>query len=267
MAVKRWEEKTKLEKEREAELEFLKSSNQTLTKKVRQLEERAESHDSEHAALATELVRTKVDNEGLNDRNESLGGQVEELRRVVETQTEEVEKRLRGEMDSLLKRNQDVHAANIRLEEEMSEMEKTLVETKMQHAEVCPPPNLYKASSLTPPSLSAQRLPRDSSPEMDRPPESPRLKEKEEYAPRPRSPPAVSLKHKTSPPCTSFFFFFFVFPIHQTKTTPFVILSTLARGAGHERRTGDAMLIDEMHNEKNENPDKRIMRASPFLPF
>jgi hypothetical protein len=132
-----WEEKTRIEKEREAELESLKASNQVLTKKVRQLEETAESHDSEHAALATELVRTKVENEQLNDRNESLGGQVEELRRVVEKQSEEVENRLRGEMDRLMKRNQEVHEANTRLEDEMSEMEKTLVETKMMHAEVC----------------------------------------------------------------------------------------------------------------------------------
>lgn len=131
-----WEEKTKLEKEREAELESLKTTNLLLTKKVRQLEERAESHDSEHAALATELVRTKVENEQLSDRNESLSGQVEELRRVVEKQSEEVENRLRGEMNQLMKRNQEVHEENTRLEDEMIEMEKTLVETKMMHAEL-----------------------------------------------------------------------------------------------------------------------------------
>jgi hypothetical protein len=149
-----WEEKTKLEKEREAELEFLKTTNQALTKKVRQLEERAESHDSEHAALATELVRTKVENEQVNDRNESLSGQVEELRRVVEKQSEEVENRLRGEMERLMKRNQEVHEANTRLEEEMSEMEKTLVETKMMHAEVCDFPYLL-INPLTPFQLNA----------------------------------------------------------------------------------------------------------------
>jgi hypothetical protein len=132
-----WEEKTKLEKDREAELEFLRSSNQLLAKKIRRLEERVESHDSEHAALATELVRAKVENEELHDRNESLNGQVEELRRVVQKQPEEVEQRLRSEMDRLMKRNQEVHLDNTRLEDEMSAMEKTLVETKMMHAEVC----------------------------------------------------------------------------------------------------------------------------------
>jgi hypothetical protein len=36
-----------------------------------------------------------------------------------------------------MKRNQEVHEDNTRLEDEMSAMEKTLVETKMMHAEVC----------------------------------------------------------------------------------------------------------------------------------
>jgi hypothetical protein len=131
-----WEEKTRLEKDREAELEHLKSTNHALTLKVRRLEERVEEHDTEHAALATELVRTKVENEELKDKNESLTGQVKELRIVVEKQPEEVEAKLKAEMDRMLQKNQEVHESNIRLEEEMSEMEKTLVETKMTLAEV-----------------------------------------------------------------------------------------------------------------------------------
>ncbi|TVY39924.1 GTPase-activating protein [Lachnellula occidentalis] len=131
-----WEEKTRAEKDREAEVEGLKSSNHSLTLKVRRLEERVESHDTEHAALATELVRTKVENEELRDENEGLKGQVKELRDVVEKQPEEVEARLKSEMDRLMKRNQEVHEENTRLEEDMSEMEKTLVETKMMYAEI-----------------------------------------------------------------------------------------------------------------------------------
>jgi len=131
-----WEEKTRLDREREAELENLKSTNATLSVKVRRLEERVQDHDSEHAALATELVRTKVENEELQDRNESLNTQVEELKRVVDKQPAEVEERLKTEMDRLMRRNQEVHEENTRLEEEMGEMEKVLVETKMAYAEV-----------------------------------------------------------------------------------------------------------------------------------
>lgn len=138
-----WEEKTRLEKEREAELENLKSNNHSLQQKVRRLEERVEDHDTEHAALATELVKTKVENEGLRDENESLKGQVKELKNIVEKQPEEVEERLKTEMERLMNRNQEVHGENTRLEEEMSEMEKSLVETKMMYAEVCSPSPLH----------------------------------------------------------------------------------------------------------------------------
>jgi hypothetical protein len=179
-----WEEKTRLEKDREAELENLKSQNHSLTLKVRRLEERVESHDTEHAALATELVRTKVENEELKDENESFKGQVKELRDVVSKQPEEVETRLKSEMDRLMKRNQEVHEENSRLEEEMSEMEKTLVETKMQYAEVCflliscPSPfspSPFPASNFSLTIQSDQRIPRRPNKKMDRPPQSPRL--------------------------------------------------------------------------------------------
>lgn len=132
-----WEEKTRLEKERQNELDNLKSSNLSLQQKVRRLEERVENHDTEHAALATDLVKTKIENERLKDENESLSGKVEQLKIVVDKQPEEVEGRLKIEMDRLMKRNQEVHEDNTRLEEEMIEMEKSLVETKMQYAEVC----------------------------------------------------------------------------------------------------------------------------------
>ncbi|KAE9376105.1 RabGAP/TBC [Stipitochalara longipes BDJ] len=131
-----WEEKTRLEKEREAELESLKQNNASLTHKVKLLEQRVEKHDEEHAALATDLVKVQIENGDLKDENESLKGQVIELRSVIETQPQEVEDRLKTEMDRLMKRNQEVHEENTKLEEEMSEMEQTLVATKMQYAEI-----------------------------------------------------------------------------------------------------------------------------------
>jgi len=131
-----WEEKTRLEKERETELETLKQNNASLTHKVKLLEQRVEKHDEEHAALATDLVKVQIENGDLKDENESLKGQVIELRSVIETQPQEVENRLKTEMDRLMKRNQEVHEENTKLEEEMSEMEQTLVATKMQYAEV-----------------------------------------------------------------------------------------------------------------------------------
>jgi hypothetical protein len=137
-----WEEKTRAEAAREVELESLKAANTSLSQKVHQLEKRVEEHDTEHAALATELVRTKVENEELKDENDSLKGQVRELRIVVERQPAEVEEHLKVEMERLMKRNQEVHEENTKLEEEMAEMEQSLVKTKMEYAEVCSPEEL-----------------------------------------------------------------------------------------------------------------------------
>ena len=133
-----WEEKTRAEKEREMELEDLRTSNIKLTNKVRKLEERLEAVDREQADLATELVHTKVQNEELKDENESLKGQVRELRLVIEKQPQEIEDTWKLERDDLMKRNQNVHEENQRLEKEMSELEEELVQTKMRYAEVGP---------------------------------------------------------------------------------------------------------------------------------
>lgn len=131
-----WTEQTQMEKERETELETLRSSVTNLSSKVRRLEESAEKSDAEHVSIASDLVRTKVENESLKDENEGLRGQVEELRRVVQTQTEEVEARLRGEMESVMQRNVEIFGENRRLDEELGEMEKVLVGTKMEFAQV-----------------------------------------------------------------------------------------------------------------------------------
>ncbi|KAK7554148.1 rab-GTPase-TBC domain-containing protein [Phyllosticta citricarpa] len=134
-----WREKQHAEMMRENELLDLKSSVSSLTSKVRTLEERAEKSDTEHVELASELVRTKVENERLQDENESLKGQVEELRKLVDAQAADVEARMQGELEAAMARNAEVHNANRALEEQLAEMERELVETKMQHAQVSLP--------------------------------------------------------------------------------------------------------------------------------
>lgn len=131
-----WEDKVRVEKEREVELESLKVLNTSLSLKVRSLEERTEKSDTEHVQMASELVRTKVENEELRDAREELQGQVEELKNLVERQPGEVEQRLKEEMDRIMKRNMEVQNDNRGLEEQMADMERVLVETKMQLAEV-----------------------------------------------------------------------------------------------------------------------------------
>lgn len=131
-----WEEKTRTEKEREAELESLRGSNASYAARVRKLEERIEAVDREQAELATDLVRTKVENEELKDENESLKGQVKELRIVIDKQPLEIEAAWQLERDDLMKRNQKVHEENESLEKELKDLEEELVQTKLKYAEV-----------------------------------------------------------------------------------------------------------------------------------
>ncbi|EJP65648.1 TBC domain-containing protein [Beauveria bassiana ARSEF 2860] len=136
MYTAEWEEKTKTEKDREAELQDLKMANQSYAIQLRKLEERIEACDREQADLATELVHTKVENHELKDENESLKGQVQELRVVIEKQPLEIEETWKLERDNLMKRNENVHEENRKLEQELAELEEVLVKTKLQYAEI-----------------------------------------------------------------------------------------------------------------------------------
>ncbi|KAJ5662746.1 hypothetical protein N7462_011672 [Penicillium macrosclerotiorum] len=131
-----WEEKTRTEKEREAELEHLRHTVSTQASRVRLLEERAEASDKEHVQLASELVHVKVENEELRDLNDALKLQVSELKIVVDKQPAEVEEKLRMEMERIMKRNIEVQNENRAMEDSMAEMEKELVATKMKWAEM-----------------------------------------------------------------------------------------------------------------------------------
>jgi hypothetical protein len=132
-----WEEKVRVEKEQAAELEGYKQTSTSQAARIRTLEEQAEKSDKEHVQLASDLVRTKVENEELRDSNESLKIEVEELKSMIDRLPAETEDRLRTEMDRIMKRNIEVQNENRAMEEQMSEMEKELVETKMKWAEVC----------------------------------------------------------------------------------------------------------------------------------
>ncbi|KAM0192652.1 hypothetical protein ACHAPI_008236 [Fusarium lateritium] len=131
-----WVEKTKAEKDRENELLELRAANHNFSIRVRKLEERVEVCDREQADLATELVHTKVENQELKDENDSMRGQVRELKIVIEKQPMEIEDTWKLERDDLMKRNMHVHEENQRLEKELGELEEELVQTKLQYAEI-----------------------------------------------------------------------------------------------------------------------------------
>jgi hypothetical protein len=131
-----WKEQRRAEKERETELHGLKDRVASLETKVRLLESRAEQSDMEHVQVASELIKTKVENEQISEENETMKTKVVELQKIVNSQPEEVEARLKSEMETVMQKNIVVHNENRALEEQMAEMEKELVATKMQWATV-----------------------------------------------------------------------------------------------------------------------------------
>jgi hypothetical protein len=133
-----WEESQRADRLREAELDNLKVSNITLTARVKSLEERVQQNDSEHVAMAHDLVRLKVENDALLDANEGLKLQATELQRLLDAQPAELEEKLKSEMDRIMTRNIEVQNENRHLKDEIDEMEHALVNVKMLHAQVSP---------------------------------------------------------------------------------------------------------------------------------
>lgn len=132
-----WEELERAKREAETELETLKRGNANLHNKVKKLEEQNEELNREYVRIASSEVGLKVQNDQLADENEVLRAKVDTLRDMVDKQPQEVEDRLKGEMEVLMQKNLAVHSQNQTLEESMMEMEKELVSTKMQLATVC----------------------------------------------------------------------------------------------------------------------------------
>ncbi|KAI5301096.1 GTPase-activating protein [Ascosphaera atra] len=134
--TKEWEEKTTAEREAAAELDSLRKTANSQAQRIRFLEQQSEKSDKEHVQLVSEIVRLKVENEELQDANESMTVQVRELRVVIDKQQEQIEAKLRKDMDATMQRNSEVHSQNRAMEEQLGEMEKELVETKMKLAEL-----------------------------------------------------------------------------------------------------------------------------------
>lgn len=134
--TKEWEEKTREEKAAQLEKEALKSTNARLLLENKTLRERTDDLDTEHVTIASDLVRTKVNNQQLADDNEALRTQVKDLQGIITSQPGEVEDRLRQEMERIMQRNSEVQGQNRLLEEEREQVEMELVKAKMEKAEV-----------------------------------------------------------------------------------------------------------------------------------
>jgi len=131
-----YDEHHRSEQQRVAELETLKSNNGSLTLQVKRLEQSLAELNREHIELANAMVQGKMENAKLADENEALKEEVAQLKAVVEAQPAEVEGKLKEEMDRIMERNLEVMSMNRELEEQVASLERDLVETKLQFAQV-----------------------------------------------------------------------------------------------------------------------------------
>ena len=129
-------EYNRVESQRTSELETLKANNGALTLQVKRLEQSLAELNREHIELANAMVQGKMENAKLVDENEALREEVAQLKQVIDGQPAEVEAKLKEEMDRIMERNLEVMSMNRELEEQVGELERNLVETKLQFAQV-----------------------------------------------------------------------------------------------------------------------------------
>ncbi|KAK9379862.1 rab-GTPase-TBC domain-containing protein [Kockiozyma suomiensis] len=142
-----YEEIHRAERERAEEIEHLRTVNGQLTLQIKRLEASLATLNVEHIEVANEMVQGKVEIEKLKDensdlktenaelikKNEELSTQLETLPATVQA---EVEAKLKGEMDELMKRNLEVMDMNRTLEDQLASTESQLADTKVQFASV-----------------------------------------------------------------------------------------------------------------------------------
>jgi len=131
-----YSEAIRVEAQRTSELETLRSNNGALTLQVKRLEQSLAELNREHIELANAMVQGKMDNAKLADENEALKEEVAQLKQVIDAQPAEVEAKLKEEMDRIMERNLQVMNINRELEEQVGDLERNLVETKLQFAQV-----------------------------------------------------------------------------------------------------------------------------------
>ena len=136
-----YDSKTRGEKDRQAELDELRATAAAQASKIRSLEQRCQKSDMEHVQLTQEMIKGRVELEELRVTFDDSEKEMADLKKLVADQPAAVELKLKDEMERIMARNIEVQNQNRMLEEQMAEMEKNLVETKMKFAEVNSPPS------------------------------------------------------------------------------------------------------------------------------
>ncbi|KAI9300961.1 hypothetical protein BJ944DRAFT_14351 [Cunninghamella echinulata] len=91
--------------------------------------------NKEHAQVAQQLIDTKMDIARINDENDALRQQSYDLKRALETLPNDVETRVKEELEVLGAKNSALNQRNTALEEQLAYMEKMVVDIKVLYAD------------------------------------------------------------------------------------------------------------------------------------
>ncbi|KAI7849509.1 rab-GTPase-TBC domain-containing protein [Circinella umbellata] len=127
-------EAAKAHNEAEA-IETLKKQNKALTETIRNLEGNLTDLSKDHAQTANELIESKMDIARINDENDALRQQSQDLKKALETLPQEIEARVKEEMEILVTKNAALVQRNSALEDQMAYMENMVADIKTKYSE------------------------------------------------------------------------------------------------------------------------------------
>lgn len=133
--TKQYEDELKANDPNTLMLESLKSQNKQLEEKVRTLETNLTTLNLEHVDLANQFIQTKIDQTKLKEQNDVLSRQVLELTKSLAEEQGNVEKAASQAKEEVDAEKEKLVERNAQLEEQLKEMEQTLIMTKLQFAE------------------------------------------------------------------------------------------------------------------------------------
>ncbi|ORX49893.1 RabGAP/TBC [Hesseltinella vesiculosa] len=115
-------------------IENLRRQNKLLNDTVKQLETNINDMTKEHSQVTGQLIETKMDIARINDENDALRQQSNDLKKALDTLPDEIELRVKDELQVLGEKNGALTQRNLALEDQLAYMEKMVVDIKVLYA-------------------------------------------------------------------------------------------------------------------------------------
>lgn len=116
-------------------IESLRKKNRVLSEQYQLLDTENKIVQKEHALVADELIKKKIELSRVHDENDALLQQATELRRVLQVIPGQIENQVQSDMNILCVKNQDLTQKNAQLQDQLADMETLVIEMKLKYAQ------------------------------------------------------------------------------------------------------------------------------------